>query len=74
MNSRVVGLRVASAVFGLMGLGQLVRLIARIPVHVGSHAVPLWCSGIALIVTVGLAVWLWWLSPDEAKSVPPATA
>lgn len=65
MNSRVTGLRVASAVFAVMFLGQLARLITRTAVQVGSHSVPVWASGIAVIVLGGLSLWLWRLSAGE---------
>lgn len=74
MNSRVAGLRVASAVFGLMFLGQLVRLVARLGVKVEGHAVPLWCSGVALVIVGGLAAWLWWLARTPAEPKPSAPA
>ncbi len=74
MNSRDVGLRVASAVFGVMCLGQLVRLVTRLHVMVGSHAVPVWCSGVVLVVVGALSIWLWRLSlgSSQPASAPPA--
>ena len=76
MNSRVTGLRVASAVFGLMFLGQLVRLIARLDVVVGGVHVPLWASGIVLVVVGGLSWWLWQLTaePKVTEAAPPPAA
>jgi len=72
MNSRIVGLRVASAVFGLVFLGQLVRLILRFNVCVGTHVVPLWLSGVALVIGGGLSFWLFRLSLDPAQPAAPA--
>lgn len=72
MNSRIVGLRVGSAVFGVMCLGQLVRLIARLNVTVGSHAIPLWPSAVALLVLALLSIWLWRLSLEVVKPATPA--
>lgn len=76
MNSRVVGLRVASAVFGLMGIVQLARALMGVGVSVGSHAVPLWPSAVAAVVLAALCVWLWRLSMEAPKSVdePAKTA
>lgn len=70
MNSRIAGLRIASAVFGLMFLGQLVRLVGRLDVQVGGCAVPLWWSGVALVLVGALSGWLWWLSRQPAGPNP----
>ena len=37
MNSEVVGLRVASVIFGLMSLAELLRLVKQPEVHVAGH-------------------------------------
>ena len=69
MNSRVLGLRVAGAVFGLMFVGQAVRLVAQLSVIVAGHVVPQWVSGVALLIAGSLAAWLWKLSlPDAAQT------
>jgi hypothetical protein len=59
-------LRVASIVFGLMALAQLLRLLIRPEVLVAGHVMPLWPSGLALVILGGLSGWLWNLS-----RVPP---
>jgi len=46
MNSQIAGLRVASVVFGLMAIAQLVRVVIRPEVLVGpSDAVMAKCAG-----------------------------
>ena len=62
MDSPKVGLRVASVVFGLMCLAQMLRLIIRPDVQVAGHDVPLWPSGLAMVVLAGLCVWMWSLA------------
>ena len=62
MNSRTVGLRVAAAIFALVGLVQLARLVTRVDVEVAGRAVPLWPNAVALVVAAGLSVWLFKLS------------
>ena len=62
MNSPVVGLRVASIIFGLACIGQLSRLLLRLEIMIAGRHVPLWLSGIAVVVTAGLCWWLWKLS------------
>jgi hypothetical protein len=62
MNSRILGLRVAGVMFGLMCLAQLLRLVIRPEVLVAGHHVPLWPSGLALVILGGLSLWMWKLS------------
>ena len=63
MNSQViVGLRVAAAVFGLVCLAQLLRLVTQAEVLVAGHRVPLWGSAVAVIIAGVLSFWLWKLS------------
>ena len=44
MNSQILGLRVASIIFGLMSLAQLLRLVIQPEVLVAGHRMPLWPS------------------------------
>lgn len=62
MNSQIIGLRVASIVFGLMSLAQLGRLIIRPEVLVAGHMMPLWPSALAFVILGGLSLWLWKLA------------
>ena len=62
MNSNVLGLRLASVVFGFICLVQLLRLIINPELVVAGHQVPLWPSGVALVVLGSLSVWMWKIS------------
>jgi hypothetical protein len=62
MNSQVLGLRVASIIFGLMSLAQLLRLVIQPKGLVAGHRMPLWPSVLALVVLGGLSIWLWKVS------------
>jgi len=62
MKAQITGLRVASVVFGLMALGQLVRLIIRPEVLVAGHLMPLWPSALAFVILGGLSLWMWKLA------------
>ena len=62
MNSQTMGLRVASAVFGLMALAQLLRLIIQPAVVVAGHMMPLWPSVLALLILGSLCSWLFTLA------------
>jgi hypothetical protein len=62
MHSQILGLRVASVIFGLIALAQLARFIIRGSVIVAGHALPLWPSALAFFIFGGLSIWLWSLS------------
>ncbi len=62
MSSQIIGLRVASVVFGLLALAQLARALLRISVIVAGHWLPLWPSALAFVILAGLSLWLWSLS------------
>jgi hypothetical protein len=67
MSSQILGLRVASIVFALMSLAQLVRLAIRPEVFVSGHQMPLWPSVLAFVVLGGLNIWLWRLASTPPK-------
>lgn len=67
MKSRTLGLRVASTVFALVCVAQLLRLANQIEVVAAGHRIPFWPSAVALVITGGLSLWLWKLSQPEIK-------
>ena len=67
MNSQATGLRVASVVFGLMAIAQLVRLLIRPEVLVAGYSMPLWPSVLALIILGGLSLWMWKLARTPTR-------
>ena len=67
MNSQTTGLRVASVVFGLMAIAQLVRLLIRPEVLVAGYSMPLWPSVLALIILGGLSLWMWKLARTPTR-------
>jgi len=67
MSPQITGLRVASVVFGLMAIAQLVRLVIRPEVLVGGHLMPLWPSVLAFPFLGGLSLWMWILSRTPPK-------
>jgi hypothetical protein len=75
MNSQTCGLRVASAIFGLVGLGHLLRILCKVQLVIGGWIVQRRWSAVAVVVCGGLCVWLWRLSTPGAKptaDLPPA--
>jgi len=67
MKSQLVGLRVASGLFGLMTLAQVMRLVIRPEVLVAGHLMPLWPSALAVVILGSLCIWLWKLSALPPK-------
>jgi hypothetical protein len=67
MNSQATGLRVASVVFGLMAIAQLVRLLIRPEVLVAGYSMPLWPSALAFFILSGLSVWMWKLARAPSR-------
>ena len=67
MNPQILGLRVASIIFGLMSLAQLVRLVIRPEVLVAGYPMPLWPSVLAFIILSGLSLWMWKLGRTPTK-------
>jgi hypothetical protein len=49
----------AVAVFSIVALVQLLRLLRGWEVTIESFAVPLWASGVAVVVAAGLAMTVW---------------
>ncbi len=62
MKSQVLGLRIAGAIFGLITLGHLARLLIRPEVLVAGHVLPLWPSVLVVVILGGLSLWLCKLS------------
>ena len=62
MDSQILGLRVASAIFGLMSVGQLLRLLIRPEIRMAGHLMPLWPSMLAFVILGGMSLWLWILA------------
>jgi hypothetical protein len=67
MNSQTMGLKVAGFVFGLLCLAQLTRLVIRPAVLVAGYPVPLWPSGVAVVILAGLSLWMWKLARVGAR-------
>jgi hypothetical protein len=62
MYSAKTGLCVASVVFAIVSLLQLIRVFLGAEVAVNGHLVPIWASFIAFLVTGFLSIWMGRLS------------
>jgi hypothetical protein len=48
---------VSGVLFSVIALAQLTRTLLGWPVQVDGFNVPVWFSGVAFVITAGLAVW-----------------
>jgi len=67
MKSQILGLRIASVIFGLISIAHLIRLIIRAEVLVGGYLIPLWPSALAFLILGGLSLWMWRLARVQPK-------
>lgn len=67
MKSQILGLRIASVIFGLISIAHLIRLIIRPEVLVGGYLIPLWPSALAFLILGGLSLWMWRLARVQPK-------
>ena len=71
MKSKHIALRVAGTVFAIVCLAQLLRVVLRVSVVIGGQDIPVWMSGVAVLISGVLSIWLWRLCcqspPDEEK-------
>jgi len=54
---------IASAIFALVALLHVYRLIVHFQVIIGSHTIPEWVSAVAAVVAAGLS----WMLCREAR-------
>jgi hypothetical protein len=71
MKSQVVGLRVASAIFGLVCLCHVLRLVLGFQILIGSHLFSRGLSLIAVVITGLLSYWLGKLACPRTQPPPP---
>jgi hypothetical protein len=67
MDSQILGLKVASFIFGVISLLQLLRLVMRVEISVAGSQLALWPSAVAVVVLGGLSLWLWKLARSAAR-------
>ena len=48
---------VSGILFSILALAQLTRTLLAWPVQVAGFSVPVWISGVAFLITGGLALW-----------------
>lgn len=58
MNDQVLALQIAAAIFLLVCISHVLRLILRVKVTIGNFVVPLWLSFAGALVSALLALWI----------------
>ncbi len=53
---------VSGIIFALIAIGHGLRLGFQWPLKVGAWSIPLWASAGAVVVTIALFVWAFWLA------------
>jgi hypothetical protein len=71
MKSQILGLRVASIIFGFLSIAQLARLIINPEILIVGYRLPLWPSALAVVILGGLSFWLYKLTRLETKDTLP---
>jgi hypothetical protein len=62
MKTKDLGLRIAGTIFAVVAIAHLLRLITATSVIIANWALPFWISGVGLVVTGSLCLWLWIIS------------
>jgi hypothetical protein len=50
-------LQVSGALFGIIAVAHLLRLLRHWPIDLGGHVVPLWASWLGLVLAGALSIW-----------------
>ena len=48
---------VSGAIFGIVAIVHVVRMIYQWPAQIGTWTVPLWVSGVAIVISGVLGLW-----------------
>jgi len=62
-------LQVSGALFGLIGLGHVLRLLRHWPVDFAGYTLPLWASWVGLVVAGGLSIWAFRLMRATPRAI-----
>jgi len=62
MKSQTLGLRVAGAIFALVCVAHVLRVVTRVDVFVAGHQMPIWSNIVGIVISGALSLWMWRLS------------
>ena len=58
MASQILALKIAIAIFILVCILHVIRIILKVKVSIGNLDVPLWLSAVGAIVSLSLSLWM----------------
>lgn len=58
----------SGTVFGLIAIAQGIRAVLQVPVQVGTTAIPVWVSWVAVLVTGSLCIWAFRSSGEHPRA------
>ena len=61
---------IAAAIFALMAIVHVIRVVTNFQITVGSHCIPMWVRYVAILVTAFLS----WMLCREARGAAPDQA
>ena len=67
MNTKIIGLRVAGSIFGIVAALHLLRVVTGISVVIGGWMLPMWVNWIGFVGAGVLCVWLWLASVSRDR-------
>jgi hypothetical protein len=50
-------LQISGALFGIIAVAHLLRLLRHWPIDLAGHVVPLWASWLGLVLAGALSIW-----------------
>jgi hypothetical protein len=50
-------LQISGALFGIIAVAHLLRLVRHWPIDLAGHVVPLWVSWLGLVLAGALSIW-----------------
>ena len=66
INSKILGLRVAGTIFGIVAGLHLLRVVTGASMVIAGWMLPIWVNVLGFAGSGLLCVWLWWLSFGQA--------
>jgi membrane protein implicated in regulation of membrane protease activity len=62
INSKILGLRVAGSIFGIVAILHLLRVVTGVSVVIAGWMLPAWVNVLGFAATSALSIGLWALS------------
>ena len=67
INSKILGLRVAGSIFGIVAVLHFLRVVTGLPVVIAGWMLPIWVNVLGFAGSGLLCVWLWLLSVSRGR-------